>query len=154
MQIEKDYKRRWFERYKKRLSVIERLKQRYKNLDSRLKTPRSPSYTGMPRGGSAKTPEDLIGEKIEIENRIRRLKTGSEEIKREILEVIDAIGDANLCEVLEYRYIDDMEPEEIAEVMGYGSRHIQRLLSQAIEEAEIPGSPDPAPEDMEVKESE
>ena len=141
MSVEK--KRSWFRRYTKQINIIKRLENRRETLEERITSIRSPSYTGLPRGGTRITIEDLITDKAEIEERIRRAKDRALSIRREILEVIDSIGDVNLCEVLEYRYIDGLDPEEISEVMGYGARHIQRLLSQAVEEIEIPDLEDP-----------
>ena len=141
MSVEK--KRSWFRRYTKQINIIKRLENRRETLEERITSIRSPSYTGLPRGGTRITIEDLITDKAEIEERIRRAKDRALSIRREILEVIDSIGDVNLCEVLEYRYIDGLDPEEISEVMGYGARHIQRFLSQAVEEIEIPDLEDP-----------
>lgn len=152
-----DNKRAWFRRYANQGNAIKRLRERVEILEDRITSIRSPNYTGLPRGGKRVTAEDLIADKVEIEERIRRLEDRARSIRREILEVIDSIGDPILSEVLEYRYIDNLDPVEISEVMGYGSRHIQRLLSQAIEEVEIPGLEDPEttgrPEDLNQVES-
>ena len=125
-------KKRSLKRYKKNLSCIARLNEKLTLLDARIKTIRSPNYSGMPRGGTPVTIDELLSDKIDIEERIKRLKSKSRNLKYEILEEIDSIEDPRYCEVLEAFFIDCIPLEEIAENEGYTVRHIYRLYSEAV----------------------
>ena len=137
-------KRLWFRRYKNQKNIIKRLEDRLESIEKRIpSTHFAPSAgTGLPLRRSSITENDLIEDKLETEARIQRAKAKARSIRRELQEVIDSIENVNLSEVLEYRYIEILEPDEIAEVIGYTPRHIMRLLSQALEEVEIPGLED------------
>lgn len=125
-------KKRSLKRYKKNLACIARLNEKLTLLDARIKTIRSPNYSGMPRGGTPVTIDELLSDKIDIEERIKRLKSKSRNLKNEILEEIDSIEDPRYCEVLEAFFIDCIPLEEIAENEGYTVRHIYRLYSEAV----------------------
>ena len=86
----------------------------------------------MPRGGTPVTIEELLSDKIELEERIERLKGKSKNLKRKILEEIDTLEDPRYCEVLESFFIDNKTLETIAEDEGYTIRHVYRLYSEAI----------------------
>ena len=136
-------KKSWFRRYKNQVNTIKRLEERREILEERITSIRSPNYSGMPRGGTPVTIADLLSDKAEVEERIRRGKDKARSIRREILEVIDSIDEVNHAEVIEYRYIDCLDPDEISEIIGYSPRHIHRILTQAIEAVDIPGLNDP-----------
>ena len=63
-------KKRSLKRYKKNLSCIERLEAKLETLDTRMTSVRSPKLSDIPRGGQPVTTEDMILEKIELEERI------------------------------------------------------------------------------------
>ena len=125
-------KKRSLKRYKKNRACVDRLEDKLKLLEERIKSVKSPNYSGMPRGGTPVTIEELISDKIELEERIERLKVKSKKLKNEILEEIDSIEDPRYCEVLEGFFIDCLPLEVIAENEGYGVRHIYRLYSEAV----------------------
>lgn len=126
-------KKRSLKRYKKNNACIDRLEEKLLLLDERIKSVKSPNYSGMPRGGTPVTVEELISDKIELEERIKRLKGKSKNLKREILEEIDTLEDPRYCEVLESFFIDNKTLKNIAEDEGYTVRHVYRLYSEAIE---------------------
>lgn len=132
-------KKAWLNRYANQVRGIERLENKREILEERITSVRSPSLSGLPRGGKPITIEDLIADKLEIEDRILRLKDKARRVKREILDAIDDIGEVNLCEVMEGRYILLQSPEDLAEGMGFNTRHIWTLLSQGVEAIQIPG---------------
>ena len=108
-------KKRYLKRYRNNLSCIDRLEEKLNLLEVRLSSSRSPNLSGMPRGGTPVTTEDLIADKIELENRIARLKAKSKILKSEILEEIYSLEDPRYCEVLEAYFIDGYTLEKIAE---------------------------------------
>ena len=129
-EIEK--KKRYLKRYKKNLACIVRLEEKLTLLDERIKTVKSPSYSGMPRGGTPVTTDELIADKLELEERIERLQLKKRGLKNEILTEIDSLEDPRYCEILEAFFIDGLTLEEIAESEGYTVRHVYRLYSEAV----------------------
>ena len=119
-------------RYKKNLACIKRLENKVVTLDARITTIKSPNYSGMPRGGQPVTVEDLISDKLELEERITRLKFKSKDLKRQILDEIDSLEDPRYCEILEAFFIDCIPLEDIAELNGYTERHVYRLYSEGV----------------------
>ena len=145
-------KKAWLNRYANQVRGIERLENKREILEERITSVRSPTLSGLPRGGTPITIEDLIADKLEIEDRILRLKDKARRVRREILDAIDDIEEVNRCEVMEGRYILLQSPEDLAESMGFNTRHIWRILSQGVEAIQIPSleesdetlsSPDP-----------
>lgn len=132
-----DKKKKWLGRYRHNMGKIDRLSDRLKILDQRITGVRSPNLSGMPRGGTPVTTADLIGDKIELEARIKRLQNKGVQYRREILEPIDDLSDETFAEILENYYIRCLTIEEIADQLQYSERHVWRLFSQAIEEIEI-----------------
>jgi len=86
----------------------------------------------MPRGGTPVTLDDLLSDKEDIEDRIKRLKKKSKSLKRSILEEIDDLEDPRYCEILEAYFIECKRMEDIAEDMGYTERHIYELYKDAL----------------------
>lgn len=129
-QIER--KKRSLKRYKKNLACIERLEAKLDQIDDRMIFVRSPNLSGMPRGGTPVTLADLISEKDELEERIKRLKDKSKKLRGEILDEIDSLEDTRYCDVLEGFFIDCLSLEAIAEEMGYTDRHVYRLYSEGV----------------------
>ena len=125
-------KKRFLRRYRKNVLCVSRLEEKLDFLNSRLTSPKAPSLSGMPRGGTPITTSDLIAEKIELEERIARLKEKGKILKSEILEEIDTLEDPRYCEVLEAFFIDGCSLDDIAKKECYTDRHVYRLYSKAI----------------------
>ena len=86
----------------------------------------------MPRGGVPVTIDDLMSDKMDLEDRIKRLKAKSRGLKLEVCEEIDSLEDPRYCEVLEAHFIDGLSFEDIADELGYTERHVIKLYSEAI----------------------
>lgn len=127
-------KKRSLKRYRVNRACIDRLEEKLTLLDERIKSVKSPSLSGMPRGGTPVTVEELLSDKIDLEKRIKRLKDKSKIIKDQILEEIDSLEDPRYCEVLESYLIDCKNMSEISEDMGYTDRYIYDLYRNAIED--------------------
>lgn len=134
---ELERKKRYLKRYKKNLALVARLEDKIKELDHRVCKIKSPVLSDMPKGGTPVTMEDLIADKMEIEERIERLKNRGLKYKREILEQIDEIDDIRHAEILESFFIDCKTFDQIAEENGYTVRHVIRLYSIAISNMSI-----------------
>jgi DNA-directed RNA polymerase specialized sigma subunit len=86
----------------------------------------------MPRGSNPVTLDDMITDKVDLEDRIKRLKKKKVELKRQITEEIDTLDDPRHCEVLEAFFIDCLSLEDIADKEGYTVRHVYRIYSEAV----------------------
>lgn len=137
--LEHDRKKRYLKRYKRNGILIDRLENKLRALEARIQGVRSPSLSGMPRGGEPVTREDLIADKVDLERRIKRLKAKGEDMRREILDLIDELEDPRYAEVLESFLIDGLTFEEIADNMDYTERHVIRLYSEAIDMISLSG---------------
>lgn len=125
-------KKQSLRRYRKNIACIERLEKKRVLLDERITSLRSPSLSGMPRGGVPVTIDDLMSDKLDLEDRIKRLKAKSRDLKKAVCEEIDSLEDSRYCEVLEAHFIEGLSFEDIAEEMGYTERHVINLYSEAI----------------------
>ena len=130
-EIEKN-KKRSLKRYRKNLACIKRLEDKLTLLDERISTIKSPSFSGMPRGGVPVTIDDLISDKLDLEDRIKRLKAKSRGLKNSVCEEIDSLEDPLQCEVLEAYFIECKSIGDIAEELGYTERHIYNIYTDAI----------------------
>ena len=93
-----------------------------------------PTLSDMPRGGGERrSSEDIILRIAEIENEIDRKIDALLDQRAAVVEAITAVGDRQLREVLELRYLDGATFEEIAEEMGLSVRHVLRLHGAALE---------------------
>ena len=71
--------------------------------------------------------------KIEYEKQIRL----SEKLRQEIEEKINDMDDGLLCELLFQKYILGTTLEQIAIILNYSKRHIERLHIKALENFKI-----------------
>ena len=129
---ETEDKKRYLRQYRKNRALVNRLKNKIKNLDERMTSLRSPTLSDMPRGGTPITNSDLIAEKDELVERLNRLEEKGKKIKAELLDKIDDLDDPRYAEVLESYFIDCKTLETIADENSYTMRHIVRLYSEAI----------------------
>ena len=125
-------KKRYLKRYRKNLALVIRLEEKLFLLEQRLTTVRSPKLSGMPRGGTPVTHEELITDKDELIERIARQKKKGLSYKREIWDEIDKLEDVRYAEILEAFFIDGLSLDEIAEKDGYTTRYVYQLYSDAI----------------------
>lgn len=125
-------KKRSLKRYRKNLACIKRLENKIAQLDERMLKIKSINLSGMPRGGVPITIDDLMSDKLDLENRVKRLKLKSRGLKNAVCEEIDSLEDPLQCEVLEAFFIDCKSIEDIAEELGYTERYIYSVYSEAI----------------------
>ena len=125
-------KKNWLRRYRKNRACLGRLEEKLKTLEERMKSAKSPNYSGMPRGGKPVTIDELMSDKLELEQRIERMKAKGYNIKAEILCEIDSLDEVRYAEILELFFVGCMTFEEIAADMGYSVRRVIELYSEAI----------------------
>ena len=129
---EHEKKKTWLKRYRKNQALLDRLEEKLEKIDAKLYRLRSPSYSGMPRGGTAVTVEELLSDKVEMEERINKKAQEGKRIKKEILAKLDELEDPRHVEVLELFCIERKGFPEISDETGYTVRHVIRLYSEAI----------------------
>lgn len=125
-----EQKKRSLKRYKNSLACIHRLEKKLDCLNEKIAAINSPILSDMPRGGFPVKLEDLLSDKIELEERINQLKCKSKNLKQELLGEIDSLDDSQRCEILEAFFIEGVTLNDIAERTGYTIRHVYRLYSE------------------------
>ena len=134
---ENDKKKRYLKRYKKNIALIERLEDKLIDLNNRIYKIKSPSLSAMPKGSQVVDLSDLISDKEELIDRIKRLKKKGKRLKAETISIIDELDDVRYAEVLEAFFIDCKTFEDISEDMGYTTRHVIKLYTEAISNISI-----------------
>ena len=134
-------KKKYLSRYINNLRKVERLEGKLAILKDRLTSIRSPSCSGMPRGGSSYTVEDMIVDVADLETRIESLRAKGRNIKREILDYIDTLVNPVYAEILERQYIDDLPHTEIGKLLGHTTSTIGLYYRRALAELEDPPIP-------------
>lgn len=134
---EYEKKKKYLKRYRKNQELIKRLNDKVRSYDDRLVGLRSPTISDMPRGSTPIDKADIISDKRETEERIKRLKDKGSVYRREILDCIDTLDDVRQAEVLEMFCIDCMSISDIADTMGYTERWIASIYSEAITTIDI-----------------
>lgn len=130
--LELDKTKRYMKRYRRNAALITRLKIKLETLNERIYSLRSPKLSDMPRGGDPVTIADLVADKAELEERIKRLSGKGYSLKSEITALIDDLDDVRYAEILEAFFIDCKDFDTIAEEMGYTKRHVIRLYSEGL----------------------
>lgn len=94
----------------------------------------TPTYTGMPHGGSGEDRmQDAVERLSEVEDELNDKIDRLVDLRREVDAAISTIGDTRLETVLRYRYIDDMTFEQMALKMNYCREHVCRLHGAALQ---------------------
>ena len=133
-------KKKWLYRYRNNSEKISRIQDKLLTLEARITSIKSPNYSGMPRGSSPVTISDLLSDKEELEKRIERLEETGRKYRREILEAIDTLEDSKHADVLERWFILGYSADQIGEAIGYSTRYIFVLYSDALREIVLPGT--------------
>ena len=115
-----------------KLDEIERLK----SLVGKITT----TISDMPRGSSSiyKAGDAAIVDKIvDLEAEINRDMKGLIKLREQIMTAIMAVDDANLRQLLIYRYVEGRTFEDIACTMQYSWRWVCALHGQALEKVSV-----------------
>lgn len=134
-EIEK--KKAYLRRYKKNLAKIRRLEEKVEYINDRMINLRGIRISDEPRGTTGISKEELLSDKMEYEERIKRLKVKSRQLRKEIAEAIDTLEEVRHIDVLEAFFLDCLSFEEIADKLGYTLRHTIHLYSEGIKHTKI-----------------
>lgn len=132
-------KKQWLYRYKNNRIKLARLQEKLSTLEARITSIKSPNYSGMPRGGTSVTIDDLLSDKLILLNRIKRLEDKGIEYRHEILEAIDSVENYKYAAVLEHWFIGGASVGDISKAIGYSNTYISKLYSKALKEIDTPG---------------
>ena len=129
---ENELKIRYLSRYIPLSGRINRMLEeqyRWKCLAMKV-TPNLSLTPGVGEGGS---PIERPMEKVEeLEEKINQAIDELADIRMEIEAVLGQLEDDTLRELMEYRYIDGLAWEQVAEKMHYSWRHTCRLHGEAL----------------------
>lgn len=91
------------------------------------------NFSPAPGGGESGSPIERPMDKVdELERKITQAIDELADIRMEIEAVLGQLEDDTLRELMEYRYIDGLTWERIAEKMHYSWRHTCRLHGEAL----------------------
>lgn len=101
-----------------------------------LKT--TPSLSQVPGGGESGSPVERPMDKVlEIEAEINQEIDELQEVCRDIKSVLSQLEDDTLRLLMEYRYLDGLTWEQIAEKMNYSRQWITSLHGRALAQIKI-----------------
>lgn len=91
------------------------------------------NFSPAPGGGESGSPIERPMDKVdELGRKITQAIDELADIRAEIEDVLGQLEDDTLRKLMEYRYIDGMTWEQIAEKMHYSWRHTCRLHGEAL----------------------
>lgn len=92
------------------------------------------SYSFAPAHGSdSDKMQTAVIKILELESDLYNRLVDATELRRSIQVAIDMVGDSRLRNLLEYRYIDELGWEKIAEKLNVEWRHVLRLHDTALQ---------------------
>lgn len=117
---------------------IEREEEELMRLRAKVEAGRMSDLTGMPRGGASDW-TDTVHALIELERRVNARIREMCRMKQTAIDMIDAVEEIRLREVLDCYYIKGFTWEQTAEAMGYKDpRWVYVLHGRALRAAKLP----------------
>lgn len=118
--------------YKKAMNMVRDLSDQIVEQDMRMKTIKSPNYSGMPRGGAPYTLDDAIADKEGLISRKLRFEKIAKQQKEIVQSYIDTVMSVRHNRFLTLYYIKLYNVSEIALKEGYTERHVWRIYNEAL----------------------
>lgn len=129
---ENEQKIRYLSRYRKIDRQIDQLleeQSRWREMALKI----TPVLSQTPGGGESGSPIERPMDKVlEIDVEINREIDELQIVRQEIRAALNQLEDENLKLLMEYRYIDGLTWEQVAEKMHYSWRHTCRLHGEAL----------------------
>ena len=129
---ENELKIRYLSRYRclnQRIDSLLEEQYRWKCLAMKVTQNFSPTPGGGESGSPIERPMDKVDE---LERKITQAIDELADIRMEIEAVLGQLEDDTLRKLMEYRYIDGLTWEQVAEKMHYSWRHTCRLHGEAL----------------------
>ncbi|CAJ1185110.1 hypothetical protein [Companilactobacillus paralimentarius] len=124
--------KKYFGRYLRYVKQIERLTERYNELNVKVSSTHGVNLDGMPKGSKGYFLDDDIVELDELDHRIKSLKNESINFRREIISALDHLDNPDCSEILEKHFIYNKPMDVIAEDIYKSERQTARLYSQTM----------------------
>lgn len=134
---ENEQKIRYLSRYRRLNQRIDRLLEEQSRWRERaLKI--TPTLSQAPGGGGSGSPIERPMDKVlEIDVEINREIDELQIVRQEIRNTLNQLEDENLKLLMEYRYIDGMTWEQIAEKMDYSRQWVTSLHGMALQKIKL-----------------
>ena len=134
---ENEQKIRYLSRYRRLNQRIDRLLEEQSRWRERaLKI--TPTLSQAPGGGGSGSPIERPMDKVlEIDVEINREIDEMQIARKEIRETLNQLEDESLKLLMEYRYIDGMTWEQIAEKMDYSRQWVTSLHGMALQKIKL-----------------
>lgn len=94
------------------------------------------SYSYMPKGNSL-TLEELTIEKIDLEERIAKLKEENRKRRKIIENAVDKMGNKKLAEIIDMYYLKGFDDIDISDKLRNHVRTIEKNRKKAIHQIEL-----------------
>ena len=96
------------------------------------------NYDGLPRGTKPSSPTETAAIMLNVSKKKRDDAWDEvQEAERKVEALIESLEDVKLRTVLAYKYLDDLDWDEIACKMNYTERHTHRLHAAALCEIQM-----------------
>ena len=134
---ENEQKIRYLSRYRRLNERIDRLLEEQSRWRERaLKI--TPTLSQAPGGGGSGSPiEQPMDKVLEIDEEINREIDTLQTVRQEIRVALNQLEDENLKLLMEYRYIDGLTWEQIAEKMDYSRQWATSLHGMALQKIKL-----------------
>lgn len=134
---ENELKIRYLSRYRRLNQRIDRLleeQSRWREMALKI----TPVLSQTPGGGESGSPIERPMDKVlEIDEEINREIDELQTVRQEIRAALNQLEDENLKLLMEYRYIDGLTWEQIAEKMDYSRQWVTSLHGTALLKIEL-----------------
>ena len=134
---ENEQKIRYLSRYRRLNERIDRLleeQSRWREMPLKI----TPTLSQTPGGGGSGSPIERPMDKVlEIDMEINREIDTLQTVRQEIRAALNQLEDENLKLLMEYRYIDGLTWEQIAEKMDYSRQWATSLHGMALQKIKL-----------------
>ena len=117
--------------YRKMHTKIERLKDKLERLNERYNL-KGVSYSSQPSSTVTQTLDDIIAQKEYVEGKIRELTGDAIKISNEIQDKLLDLDNQLEAEILDLYFLESHSLNEIANILCYSERQIERLYVKGI----------------------
>lgn len=125
--------KKYLKSYGEMLELADSYEKEAKKIGEKTRGAKAQVITGMPRGGSGKTMEEMLTEKADLEKSAREFKILAKEKREEIRTCINKVVSPKHNRLLRKHYIELKSVECIAVEEGYCDRQEWRIYKEAHE---------------------
>lgn len=131
-------KKVWLNRYRKAKFKAASLWRQAREWQADIYHPSCKVLDGMPKSpGFSNTSDSNIIKHLDLVDDAKEATARAKAIRKEIVDVIEAVGNLDYIEVLTLRYIEGLDWKSIQHEMNYSRQHTTRLHQQALNVVQI-----------------